>query len=111
MEVVFNADGSCSVLRDFRCPEQVTKIAINYDDSIAYICCGAQNLYKVNLKDFKLEEEMIENLTGICHNMIIDKIGDKVAPETCKKPDETTHELDEGDLPLKSKRGAAFKKK
>ena len=30
-------------MRHLRCKEQVTKIAVNEDDTIAYVCCGAQN--------------------------------------------------------------------
>ena len=84
-EVIFNSDDTCSVLRETQCPEVVTKMAVNQDDTIAYLCCGAQNLYKINLKDFKLQEEMVENLTGFCHDMIIDKIGDKEYLFICGK--------------------------
>ena len=61
-------------MRHLRCKEQVTKIAVNEDDTIAYVCCGAQNLYKINLGDFTIGEEMVENLTGVCHNLLIEKL-------------------------------------
>lgn len=84
-ELSLREDESCTVLRSFKCPEQVTKIAVNEDDTIAYLCCGAQNLYKANLVDFKIEENMVENLTGVCHNLIIVKIGDEEYLFLCGK--------------------------
>lgn len=74
-EVMYDgADASWSTLRQLRCKEQVTKIAVNDDDTIAYVCCGAQNLYRINLQDFTIGDEMVENLTGVCHNLLIQKL-------------------------------------
>lgn len=73
-EVVLNSDETVNVGRSFKCPEQVVKIAVNDNDTVAYLCCGAQNLYKFNLVDFKIEGDMVENLTGVCHNLLIQRI-------------------------------------
>lgn len=64
-------DQKCKTKNSFKCEEMVTRIAVNSDDTIAYICCGAQNLYKFNIKEFKTENEKVADLVGNCHDMII----------------------------------------
>lgn len=70
-EVIYNSAGSWKTTRQLRCKEQVTKIAINDDDTIAYVCCGAQNLYRIELEEFKISDDMVDNLTGVCHDLMI----------------------------------------
>lgn len=40
-EVTHDGTQTWSTQRQLRCKEQVTKIAVNEDDTIAYVCCGA----------------------------------------------------------------------